>query len=53
MNQASSAFRTWLASQRVRGVAPVAVSESNYRIDVGSAVAEVNLWPYENDVEIA
>ncbi len=53
MNQVSRSFRTWLGSQRVRDVAPVAVSGDRYRIDAGSAIAEVNLWPYQGDVEIA
>ena len=53
MNQTSKAFRTWLLHQEVCGAAVVAVSDTHYRVDAGSAVAQINFWPYQNDLEIA
>lgn len=53
MNQTSRAFREWLLQQEACGVAVVAANEDQYRLDVKSAIAEVSLWPYEDDLEIA
>ena len=42
--------------QRPRGVTPVAIKTAttdSVRIDAGTAVAQVNFWPYEDDLEIA
>ncbi len=56
MNQAGKAFRAWIMQQRPRGVVPVVTHASGtdgIRIDTGTAVAKVNFWPYEDDLEIA
>ena len=53
MNQTSRAFREWLLRQQALGQKVVALSDTQYRLDVGVAVAEVNLWSYEGDLEIA
>lgn len=57
MNETSTAFCTWIMEQRPRGVTPVAAhvagTSASICIDVGSAVAHVNFWPYEGDLEIA
>jgi cellobiose-specific phosphotransferase system component IIB len=56
MNQTSQAFRTWVMEQRPRGVTPVATRVTGadcIRIDVGSAIASVTFWPYEDGLEIA
>ena len=53
MNDVSREFRTWMQAQRVHDHVPRALDERRYRIDVGTAVAEVNFYPFENDLEIA
>ncbi len=53
MSPTGTTFREWVLAQRVRATSPVALDESRIRIDVGSAVAEVNFYPYQSDLEIA
>lgn len=53
MDQTGKAFRAWLLEQQVRGVSVSAVSDTHYRVAVGSAVANITLWPYQDDLEIA
>lgn len=53
MNQTSKEFRAWLLLQQVRSVTVTPVSDTHYRIDMGSAVAQINFWPYQDDLEIA
>ena len=56
MNTTGAAFRSWIMEQRPRGIRPIAERKAgcdSIRIDAGTAVARVNFWPYEDDVEIA
>ena len=53
MNQTSKEFRAWLLRQRVRDVSVTPASDTHYRIDMGSAVAQIYFWPYQDDLEIA
>ncbi len=56
MNQTSQVFRAWIMEQRPRGVAPVAkriAGADSIVIDAGTAIAQVNFWPFEDDLEIA
>ena len=53
MSQNGDIFRAWICKQRVHDVAPVALSDQRIRIDIGLAVAEVNFYPYQDDLEIA
>lgn len=53
MNPTSTAFRKWLLRQQARGVMVARLSDTHYRIDAGSAVADITLWPYQDDLEIA
>lgn len=56
MNETSRAFREWVMQQRPRGITPVStkmVGTDTIRIDAGIAVAQVNIWPYQDGLEIA
>lgn len=56
MNRVSQAFRSWVLEQRPKGIAPTcqqATGGDSYLIDAGTAVAQVNIWPYQDDLEIA
>lgn len=46
-------FRSWIKDQLVRDVKPQVVDHDHVRIDVGTAVAEVIFYPYQDDLEIA
>ena len=48
-----TAFRDWVLAQHVQGATPVAVDHDHIRIETATAVAEVNLYPYEDGREIA
>ena len=50
---ASKAFRQWLKVQIVDGSAVVAKDDDHYRIEHDTAVAEVNLYPFDNQPDIA
>ena len=53
MSRNGDVFCEWILGQRVCGAAPVAIDDKCIRIDAGFAVAEVNLYPYQDDLEIA
>ena len=56
MNQTGQEFRAWIMEQRPRGAVPAAtptIGGDCISIDVGTAVASITFWPYENDLEIA
>lgn len=45
-------FRTWIRTQTVCGVATERVSDDKYRIETPTAIAEINLYPLEDDREV-
>ena len=53
MDSTGREFRAWVLAQRVGGTEPVQINEDSIRIDIGPAVAEVNLYPYQDGLEIA
>ena len=53
MDSTGREFRAWVLAQRVGGTEPVQINEDRIRIDIGPAVAEVNLYPYQDGLEIA
>ena len=53
MGNTGREFRTWLATQRVNGVTPTLTSEGHYRLAFTSAIGEVNIYPFEDGLEMA
>lgn len=56
MSDIGQAFRGWIMQQRPRGIAPVSEIRGSHEcihIDAGPAVAQVDIWPYKDGLEIA
>lgn len=52
MNEVGTRFREWILSLRVQGAKPVQLDEDRISIELPTATAEVNFYPYEDDKEI-
>ena len=53
MSVTSQIFRTWLLEQTIGDTSAIAVDDCHYRFERMTAVAEINIYPYQEDDEIA
>lgn len=53
MSATSLIFRTWLLQQTIGNTRAISVDDCHYRFERQTAVAEINIYPFEDDEEIA